>query len=197
MKKSGEKYYMRKKSILIFIISLLVIMLASCMLKSEPRTEYVLPSNISLAFFGTEPEDFFTTNRKLYDYCEDFRKYAEIDENGDLVLKLTSAQEKATLEYYDSGLEEFDKIPEVEVLDDYTGFTITGDKEAIIDIVANEFGILTIDELAFRQLFNGTKPEDISVKVTIIEQGSNNILYTATWPKEDITLSPKAWQFSE
>lgn len=188
---------MRKKSILIFIISLLVIMLASCMLKSEPRTEYVFPSNISLAFFGTEPEDFLKTNRKLYDYCEDFRNHAQIDENGNLVLKLTSEQEKATLEYYDSGLEEFDKIPEVEVLDDYTGFTITGDKEAIIDIVANEFGILTIDELAFRQLFNGTKPEDISVKVTIIEQGSNNVLYTATWPKEDITLSPKTWQFSE
>lgn len=188
---------MRKKAISILIISLLVIITLSFILINQQRTKYVLPPNISLALFGTEPEDFFTTYREFYDYCEDFRKHAQIDENGNLVLKLTKEQEKAILQYCDSGLKSFDELPEVEILDDYLGFKITGNKESITNIIANEYGIFTIDEMAFRQMFNGINPKNISVTVTVIESSTNNVLYMSTWPQDDIELSPQSWEFSE
>ena len=97
----------------VFLVSLLVITVLTFMLINIQRTEYVLPPKISLALFGTEPEEFFTTYRELYDYCEDFRKHAQIDEKGNLVLRLTKAQEKALLKSEDSNIEETKKIIKV------------------------------------------------------------------------------------
>lgn len=57
-----------KKSMSVFLVSLLVITVLTFMLINIQRTEYVLPPKISLALFGTEPEEFFTTYRELYDF---------------------------------------------------------------------------------------------------------------------------------
>ena len=53
------------------------------------RTTYEFSPKTSLAFFGREPKDFFDTYYDYYDICEDFRKQAQINKKGNLVLRLT------------------------------------------------------------------------------------------------------------
>lgn len=185
---------MKKKVILVFCI--FVIIFTATILLQNQRTTYVLSPDMSLALFGTEPEEFFLVDREVYNNCEDLRKCAEIDETGNLILRLTKEQEKAILSYYDSDLKSFDALSSVELFDGYAGLKITGDKESISHVIANEFRLLTIDDMAFRQMFNGTDPKDISVTVIVVESGSNSVLYEATWPQEDIVLSPKSWNFT-
>lgn len=188
---------MRKKSMLVFAISLLVVITLSFMLIKQQRTQYVLPPNISLALFGTEPEDFFTTYRELYDQCEDFRKHAQIDENGNLILKLTRAQEKALLQSEDSNIEQTKKINGIKISDDYSSIIISGTEEQISKIIWNEFDLLTISDMANRQLLSGKEPSNISITIKVIEKGTNRVVYSANWPQEEIRFSVDEWQFVE
>ena len=186
-----------KKSMSVFLVSLLVITVLTFMLINIQRTEYVLPPEISLALFGTEPEEFFTTYRELYDYCEDFRKHAQIDEKGNLVLRLTKAQEKALLKSEDSNIEETKKIDGISISDDYSSIVICGTKEQISNIIWNEFDLFTIADMANRQLLSGKEPSSISISFKVVEKSTGRVVYAANWPQEAIELAVKKWQFSE
>ena len=177
------------KKFFIGIFCCVLIFILGGIVSFQHRTTYVLPPKISLALFGTNPEDFFKIDRDFYSDCEDFRKHAKIDENGNLVLKLTKSQENALLKAEDSNIEKTKKNPGIIILDDYSEIIVTGDREQIADILWNEFDILTITDMANRQLFSGKNPSEISIKVTVIESISNEILYTANWPSEPINFS--------
>ena len=73
---------MKIKKSLTFILCICVIVLVICFCGQFRRTTYEFTPKASLAFFSTEPEEFFDTYYDYYDSCEDFRKHAEINENG-------------------------------------------------------------------------------------------------------------------
>lgn len=180
--------------ILVMIGSVIAIKIA--MKPMGERTTYVISPKMSRALFGSTPEKFFNVYYSWYDSCEDYRKYATIDKKGNLVLSLTKEQENAMLEYEDANLEYADNLPGVEIADDYTSITITGDKPHIEKILFEELSVLFSNDMSNRQLFSGKDPSTISVTVTIIEESTNKVLYKAVWPNEPIKLSTKDWQFS-
>ena len=162
------------------------------------RTTYEFSPKTSLAFFGREPEDFFDTYYDYYDECEDFRKKAQINEKGNLVLHLTKEQEEAFLQSRDSQIEELKQINGIYVSDDYSLLTITGNRQEVADIIGNKLPLLTIFDLANRQLIiNKVNPEEIAVEVKVIDKNTGDCLYSAIWPREGVRLSVKDWQFSE
>ena len=126
----------------------------------------------------------------------DLRECASIDRSGNLILKLNNNEKEKVLTYYDNDLDKLDSLPQVEILEQYKVLKITGTKVSVSDIIANEFGLLTIHEMAIRQLFSGVSSDDVSVTVIVEDEGTNAIVYEATWPKEDINLSVNNWQFS-
>ena len=165
--------------------------------KEEERMTYVLTPQMVSAIFGCELEDFFNEPLDWDGACEDFRNHASIDQDGNLVLRLTDEQILTDLAAYDSDLERLDELEAVEISDDYTSITITGNKEEITDILWYEFGVWTVLDMAHHQLYFGSNLDKIFVTFTIVDKNSGQTVYTATWPDEDIVLDPKTWNFSE
>lgn len=166
--------------------------------KEEERMTYVLPPKIALALFGCEPEEFFDYPYNYGDdSCEDFRNHASIDQDGNLVLRLTFDQILKDMEVVYSDLEGLDELEEVEISEDYTSITITGNRDEVLYVYGYELGVATIFDMAKHQLYGGKDPGTISVTFTIVDKNSGQTVYTATWPDEKIVLDPKTWNFSE
>lgn len=188
---------MKKKTILIVLYFVGLAVLISTWFIQYGRTTYVLPSRTSSALFGLKPTEFLETYIKFYDTCEDFRDKASIDDNGNLVLRLSREQKQAALDFYRFDPDKFDDVPGVDVADDYTGFTITGDRETVKNAIWGNFKFATFCNLGFRQLFSGEDPETISVTCTIIEESTGKVIYKAVWPEETVSFSLEDWEFSE
>ena len=178
--------------IFIGVISIGVVLKFS---KQEARTTYVFSPKMSLAFFGREPTEFFKTYYDYYDNCEDFRNHATIDENGNLVIRLTSEQKAALFQSTYTDLEALDAVEGVEISANYDRLTITGNEEEVLNVIWNEFEVYPIFHMANCQLIGGTDPENISVTVTIIDKDTGNPIYTAVWPDEDVCFGPETLKF--
>ena len=165
--------------------------------KEEERMTYVLTPQMVSAFFGVELEDFFNAPVDWNGACEDFRNHASIDQDGNLVLRLTFDQILKDMEVVYSDLEGLDELEEVEISEDYTSITITGNRDEVLYVYGHELGIWTIVDMAKHQLYGGRDPGTISVTFTIVDKNSGQTVYTGTWPDEDIVLDPKTWNFSE
>ena len=178
--------------ILIFSIFLCVV-LSGC----QEKSTYSISPDLTMALFGQEPSEFLITEREWYKNVGiDLREYASIDKSGNLILKLNDNEEEKILTYYDNDLDKLDSLPQVQILEQYKVLKITGNKASVSDIIANQFGLLTIDEMAIRQLFSGVSSNNVSVTLVVEEEDTNIIVYEATWPKEDINLSVNNWKFS-
>ena len=114
-----------------------------------------------------------------------------------MVLKLTRAQEKALLKSEDSNIEQTKKINGIKISDDYSSIIISGTKEQISNILWNEFDLLTISDMANRQLLSGKEPSNILITFKVVEKGTNRVVYSVNWPQEAIRFSVDEWQFSE
>lgn len=192
----------QKKIVAIFCsvvlaLAILVGVLWMLQSKEEERMTYVLTPQMVSAFFGVELEDFFNAPVDWNGACEDFRNHASIDQDGNLVLRLTDEQILTDLAAYDSDLERLDELEAVEISDDYTSITITGNKEEVFDVFEREFGVLTVFDMAHRQLYFGKDLDTISVTLTIVDKSSGQIIYNVTWPDEAVVIDPKTWNFSE
>ena len=192
----------QKKIVAIFCsvvlaLAILVGVLWMLQSKEEERMTYVLTPQMVSAIFGCELEDFFNEPLDWDGACEDFRNHASIDQDGNLVLRVTLNQILTDLEMYYSDLEGLDELEAVEISDDYTSITITGNKEEVTDILWYEFGVWTVLDMAHHQLYFGSNLDKISVTFTIVDKNSGQPVYTATWPDEDIVLDSKTWNFSE
>ena len=151
------------------------------------RTTYELSPRMTEALFGKTPEEFFDTFYDCYNYCEDFRDRAEI-KDGNLVLHLTKWQERARLVHNNYEYKMFEKIDGVEIADDYTALTISGTETEIRKILWEEIPIYLVNDMGDRQLFSGKDPETISVTVTLFNEETKEIMYTASWPDEAIYI---------
>ncbi len=161
-------------------------------------TTYEFSPETSLAFFGRTPKEFFDTDYDFYDICEDFRKRAEINKNGNLILHLNREQEEAFLRSCDSQIEELKRVNGVFISDDYALISVTGDKNEVAEIIANKMSVLTVFDLANHQLVvNKTNPEEIVVEVRVVDENTGNCVYNAIWPKEEVCFAVKEWQFVE
>ena len=192
----------QKKIVAIFcsvILALAILVGVLWMLqpKEEERMTYVLTPQMVSAFFGVELEDFFNAPVDWNGACEDFRNHASIDQDGNLVLRLTFDQILKDMEVVYSDLEGLDELEEVEISEDYTSITITGNRDEVLYVYGHELGIWTIVDMAKHQLYGGRDPGTISVTFTIVDKNSGQTVYTGTWPDEDIVLDPKTWNFSE
>ena len=150
------------------------------------RKTYVFsPQNIRY-FFTSTAEEFFSTYYSWYDSCEDFRTYAGIDENGNLILHLTEAQENAHLQIYNSGIEHFKNVPGVDIAEDYTSFTITGTEKDVSHILYYHFPTTLMFEMRSRQLYGGKSPDAIAITVNFVNSETEETMYSATWPQDVI-----------
>lgn len=167
---------------------------------SEQRNTYVLTPEICGFFFTKTPEEFFEEYYPWYSTCEDFRKNAEIDKNGNLILHLTEEQENAHLQFWESfddiGIEEFKKVPGVEVADDYASYTITGTKEEVKYILAYYHPLTLEFCMKYRQLYSGKDPETITITANLVDSTTNKTVYTATLPQEEIVFDLDELPFS-
>ncbi len=181
-----------KKKILILVLlcGIAFTVLSLFIIKNIPkqRTTYELSPKMSEALFGKTPEEFFNTFYDYYNYCEDFRDRAEI-KDGNLILHLTKWQERSKLLYSNRELKMFEKIDGVEIGDDYTFLTIKGTESELKKIVWEEMPLYLVFDMGNRQLFSGKDPETIKVTVTLIDEKTEDIVYTATWPDEAIKFS--------
>ncbi len=183
---------MKKALTFILILSVfLCAVLSGCQGRSTYST-YSISPNLTRALFGQEPSDFLLTERDWYK-----RECAGIDKSGNLILKLNNDEKEKVLTYYDNDLDELDALPQVQISEGYKVLKITGTKASVEDVIANELGLLTFHEMAIRQLFLGVSSDDVSVTVIVEEEGTNTIVYKATWPKESIELAVKNWEFSK
>lgn len=196
MEKSHKKIVVICCSVVLFL-GILIGLVWMLQPKEEERMTYVLTPQMVSAFFGCELEDFFNEPIDCDGACEDFRNHASIDQDGNLVLRLTLDQILADLAMSYSDLEGLNELEEVEISDDYTSITITGNKEEVFNVFENEFGIWTVFDMSHRQLYFGSNLDKISVTFTIVDENSGQIVYTATWPDEEIVIDPKTWNFSE
>lgn len=171
----------------ILIVALCGIILSCVTTLFPKRTEYKLPLNISSAIFGSNPEEFFDTYYDYYDLIEDFRKHADIDKEGNLILRLTKKQENGLLKSCSGAIAKAKKEG-FYISDDNSYFVISGYAETIGDKIFN-FPVLTAHEMAIRQLLSGKNPKTISVTAYLKDEGTGKTVYTATWPKENIKLS--------
>lgn len=140
------------------------------------------------ALFSESPEEFFDTFYENYNYCEDFRDRAEI-KDGKLVLHLTKWQEVTRRFHNNYEYKMFEKIDGVEIADDYTALTISGTETEIGRIIFEEMPLYLVFDMGNRQLFSGKDPETISVTVTLFNEETKEIMYTASWPDEEIHIT--------
>ena len=155
----------------------------------EERNTYVLSPACIKYFFTDTAEEFFSTNYSWYNSCEDFRKHAEIDENGNLILHLTKEQEEAHLQTYNSAVERFKNTHGVDVAEDYSSFTITGTEEEVSHILTYYFPITLMFEMKYRQLYSGKSPETITIMINLVNKETGETEYSATWPQEPIKFN--------
>lgn len=183
------------QNILIVVLVIAIVLVLISMFISDgtlfaKRNTYVLSPEMCRLFYSTTPEDFFEDFNPLWgDSCEDFKKHARVDKDGNLVLRLTEEQENAHIQAWNSNLEEFKKVSGVEIADDYSYVTITGNKEEIKHILQNHLHFFFLKEMPLRQLYNGKKPETITLTFSLIESSTGKTVYTATWPQETITIT--------
>ncbi len=189
---------MRLKTKLIIIVCIGVVLCVALFLMQPQLTTYKFSPETSLAFFGRIPEEFFDTYYDYYETCEDFRERAEINEDGYLILKLSKEQEDAFLKSCDSQIEEIKQINGIYISNDYKLLELTGNKNEVAEIIGNEISFLTVFDLANHQLIiDKINPEEVVVKVRVIDENTGKCVYSAMWPKEEVRFSVKDWQFSE
>lgn len=152
----------------------------------EGRKTYIFSPQTIKYFFTPTAEEFFSTYYSWYDSCEDFRTYAGIDENGNLILHLTEAQENAHLQIYNSGIEHFKDVPGVDIAEDYTSFTITGTEKEVSRILYDHFPTTLMFEMRYRQLYGGKSPDAITITVNFVNSETEETMYSATWPQDVI-----------
>lgn len=189
---------MKNRKTLTFIICIATVIFVIYFFTQFQRTTYEFSLKTSLAFFGRDPQAFFDTYYDYYNTCEDFRTRAEINEKGNLVLRLNKKQEEAFLQSCDSQLEEIKRIKGVEISDDYRLLLIIGNRHEVAEIVANQIPIFTVFDMANRQLIvNKVNPEEITVEVKVVDENTGNMVYNAIWPLETVELVPGQWNFSQ
>ena len=99
---------MEKKNIIYWVIIVALVIVLTIFLvllinqntekASKPeRTTYVLPPKTVIWLFDSTVEEFFVKDFAFNQYCEDYRKHALVDNDGNLVLKLTKDQENGML----------------------------------------------------------------------------------------------------
>ncbi len=187
---------MESRNRLVFVICISFIVFAICCFTQTGRTTYEFSPKMSLAFFGRDPEGFLNTDYDFYDTCEDFRKHAKINKKGNLVLRLTKEQEEAFLQSCDSDLEEFERIKGVHISNDYTLLLVSGNKEEVTDIIANQMPLYAVFDMANRQLvIKKINPEEITVEFRVVDENTGLCVYNAIWPQDSVSLSPKEWDF--
>ena len=152
----------------------------------DTNTTYILSPEASKAIMGYTPNDFFDEYLPFYDDCCDLREKATIDENGNLVLKMSEKDKLAFLSEVYCDIEEFKKIEGVTVSEDYSELIICGSKKEIADIVWNHFPLYLPEYMLRLQFVSGNDPETISVTVKVIDEENEEILYLAEWPKDKI-----------
>ena len=152
----------------------------------DTNTTYILSPEASKAIMGYTPKDFFSEYLPFYDDCCDLREKATIDDNGNLVLKMSEKDKLAFLSEVYCDIEEFKKIEGVTVSEDYSELIICGSKNEIADIVWNHFPLFLPEYMTRLQFVSGNDPETISATVKVIDEMSGEILYVAVWPKDKI-----------
>lgn len=154
----------------------------------DTNTIYIMSPKASKAIMGYTPNDFFDIYLPFYDNCCDLREKAIIDEQGNLVLKMTEKDRLAFLSDVYCDIEEFEKIKGTSISEDYSELIISGTKKEIANIVWNHFPLYLSEYMLRLQFVSGNDPETISVTVKVIDEENGEILYLAVWPKEKINF---------
>ena len=152
----------------------------------SPYTEYKLSPMDSIACFGATPKEFFEEEFVFYSTLGDFRTNAEIDKDGNLILRLTDTQINGLLEMGTELIEE-SKEP-YEISDDYKSFVVKlYDNHAIAYDMASYPLMLPMYLMRF-QLFAVDDPGEISVTIIYEDAESGEVLYTFKFPYQSMRV---------
>jgi hypothetical protein len=122
----------------------------------------------------------------LYDTCEDFRDKAYLDDENNVVLLLTEEQKLAWLLDIDTDIEDFDAIEGVEIVEDYSKVTITKPKSEMYEFIWNNYNLYTSIDMVVRQIILGEDPDTIVAEIVLIDEDTQEIIYSVKWPEEEI-----------
>ena len=188
---------MEKKNIIYWVIIVALVIVLTIFLvllinqntekASKPeRTTYVLPPKTVIWLFDSTVEEFFVKDFAFNQYCEDYQKHALVDNDGNLVLKLTKDQENGMLVWLGdrSGRA---RSAGMEISNDYTHITYVCTAKEFM----NNYPFLLHYELGFRQLFSGKDPASIRITYTIIGKTTNKVIYDVTWPESELVFDSR------
>ena len=157
-------------------------------LDDTKRTKYVVLADSCKTLFTVTAQEFREYALLFDEKCVSIRENAKVDSNGNLVLSLTKKEEAILSDYYKGNYDEFSKLPQVTVSDDYYSLTIKGTKKEINDILEHKLNFWVFNHLAIMQLLNGKSGKTIKVKYTLIDSKTDEILYTVVFPDQNIKL---------
>ena len=174
------------------IIAVVVLTFTSCVSSKDDKNEkmeYRLPSLLCSNLFGCSPEEFLETDAALYISKNDFRTNAEVDEDGNLILQLNDAQVEDWIKFYlsDGHLAKADNSETIEISSDYKEATVYCYQDTVLSDVPTAIG--SCRSMALYQIISGIDPNEVSVKVTLINPVTKNLVYSFDYPvKEKISL---------
>lgn len=186
----GDDCLKRKR--VIISLCVIVILVAATFGIFLTHTFYVIPANICEALFSCSPNEFYSTSQK-FSWTEDFCVYSQVDKNGNLILILNENQKSEWRQYHADFFGHI-KNRNIEISPDYSCVTVSSYYEtALADV---NCAILNMQGFAANQLLDGVAPADIGVKFILTDAGTQEILYTATWPSEAIHIDFDKHTFS-
>lgn len=157
--------------------------------------EYIISPDVTEWMFNSTPQEFLREYTNYENPFNSFGTEARIDDSGNLVLHLTDEQIEAWKESCGGSITVAQNIGYV-IKEDYSEFSIIGNKEEVKRKLAN-FPLWLIHELFLMQILNDVDPHNVSVHAMIIEESTQNILYEAVCPEQELRLSLKDLNFSE
>ena len=161
------------------------------------RDAFILPTYYCEMLFGVSPTEFFDAYLSMYQKTGDFRNGAYIDDDGNLVLNLTEKQQQTWRNLLVNdvyGVETVRNSPYISVSEDYTTLDVLCFKERVFtDFICAAYSLIP---LFVNQLLDGKAAESISVKFSLKDGITEEIVDSVTWPQEDFVAKWSEYNFS-
>lgn len=151
----------------------------------DGRQTFVLSPNACKHLLSNSPKEFMDSDSLLYDSCEDFRKHAYIDKEGNLVLSLSREQKDAWLSFWGGYDEEQFRELGLTTSNGYAECLFKGYSEDVSRLLPNIIVVLEI-----LQLYSGISPDDIYIHWVMIDAGTNEVVVNQLTPPGKIIYSP-------
>lgn len=163
---------------------------------SETHTTYKISPERCEGILGCEIEDFFASELILNGIKNDFREYAEIDKEGNLILRLSAEQEKILQQKIplQTSIEELQSKKNIQLASDLSQVIIyCYDETVYSDITSLMFAFRSI---VIEQLLKYKSTDAINLDIILKDGVTGETVYNVSWPKEKFEYDSEKYEFS-